>query len=273
MAGAAFPSDELTPIQPLISDTALPEAAENMLAASRTMLAAASALSSGAGPGGARDRELTAEAIETGFLRALRRDSLLAGGETQGASAPASLLGLPGGSGIPGTGYGRMGAAVTGSGQRAQLYGTIAGAIGYAVGGPVGALLGGMLGGLLGGSDDGGQAEAQRAWQEQETLRRQWLNTPEGFEIEAYLYNLARGARGGLGTLQWATLWPFMRGSSRSQQTLNPVIVNLLPGSVQISGGGAEAGEQAARAFAGALGRVLQLNSVVVPAAGLGGEI
>ena len=269
MAGAAFPSDELTPIQPLISDTALPEAAENMLAASRTMLAAASAFSSGVGPGGARDRELTAEAIETGFLRALRRESLL--GETEAVSAPLSLLGLPGGRGFPGTGYGRMGAAVTGSGQRAQLYGTIAGAIGYALGGPVGAILGGMLGGLLGGSDDDSQAEAQRAYQQQELLRRQWLNTPEGFEIQAYLYNLSRGARSSFGTVQW--LSPFMRRSPQSQQRFNPVIVNLLPGSVQINGGGAEAGEQAARAFAGALGRVLRLNSVVVPAAGLGGEI
>ena len=81
-------------------------------------------------------------------LRALRRDTVL--GEVSGG-AGASLLRVPRGGGLAGTGYGRLGASVTGKGARSQLYGTVGGAIGYAVGGPVGALLGGMLGGWLGG--------------------------------------------------------------------------------------------------------------------------
>jgi hypothetical protein len=168
-----------------------------------------------------------------------------------------------------------MGASVTGRGSRAQLYGSIGGAIGYAVGGPVGAVLGGMLGGLLGGGDDD---EEERAQQE-EALRRQWLNSPQGFEIEAYLYNLARAypasallmpIRGAMSPGIGFPAWPLPAGSG---QQAGPVFVHMSPGAVQISGQSTEAGERAARAFAGALGRVLRLNSVVVPAAGIGGEI
>jgi hypothetical protein len=253
-------SDNLIPLVPVIGGShAFGSAAETMLAASRTMLAAASALSAGAS--GIREGELTAEAIETGFLRALRRDSLL--GERDVAAGGGASWGLPGGQ-IPGTGYGRTGATLTGRGARAQTYGAIGGAIGYAVGGPIGGLIGGMLGGLFGGDDN----EKQR---EEEEQRRQWLNDPEGFEIEAYLYNLAR-VRGGAAqgsafspSLSGATAWPPARHHGSS------VVVQLAPGAVQITGQGEAAGEQAARAFAGALGRALELNRVVVPAAGWGG--
>lgn len=250
-------------IQPLVGETGvLGSAAETMLAASRNMMAAAAALSSGLGlgAGGVREREAIAEAIETGFLRALRRDTLL--GEESGV-AGSSALGLPGGVGIPGTGYGRTGATITGSGRRAQVYGAIGGAIGYAVGGPVGALLGGMLGGLFGGNDD------EEAAAQAEELRRQWLNTPEGFEVEAYLYNLAKGYQ----TTGWLMSARMGSGAARpwwNAGKAGAVVVQMAPGAVQITGQGAEAGEEAARAFAGRLGRALELNSVVVPAAGMG---
>ncbi len=271
MSPSDLPLDEVTLIEPLIGGrTPIESAADTMMAASRTMLAAAASLSAAVGPAGARARELTAEAIETGFLRALRRESLLGAAEIPGPAS--SLLGLPSRKGIPGTGYGRMGAGITGKGAQAQLYGTIGGAIGYAVGGPVGAILGGMLGGVFGGDDDHAAEQAR-----QEELRRQWLNTPEGFEVEAYLYNLTRNyvmtrslvpvrtvaAVSGLSSLSG--------GSSRRQ--MGPVVVTMSPGAVQITGQGQEAGERAARAFAGALGRALRLNSVVVPAAGLGGDL
>jgi len=252
-------SVNVTPLEPLIGGShSFASAAETMLAASHTMLAAASALS--VGPGGVREREMTAEAIEVGFVRALRRESLL--GERDAASDGGSSWGLPGGS-MAGTGYGRMGASLTGHGARAQTYGSIGGAIGYAVGGPIGGLIGGMLGGLLGGNDDDER--------KQEELRRQWLNDPEGFEIEAYLYNLARASGGATRRAFFSparpTLpsWPLMRRSG------SPVVVQLAPGAVQITGQGEEAGELAARAFAGALGHALELNRVVVPAAGWGG--
>jgi len=261
MAEGDFVSDGMTPMGPLVGGAELREAAESMVSASRAMLAAAEALTPGLGGSDTRARELTADAIEAGFLRALRRDSLLGGPEQ--ATGSSSLFGLPVGRGIPGTGYGRMGASVTGQGERAQLYGTIGGAIGYAVGGPVGAFLGGMVGGLLGG-DDGGEAERAR---QQEQLARQWLNSPEGFEEQAYLYNLTTGAGNQMaGKLKPA---PFTFGGNGGLLPI-PVVVTLSPGAVQIRGSDTEAGERAARAFAGELGRVLRLNSVVVPAAGFG---
>jgi hypothetical protein len=186
-----------------------------------------------------------------------------------------SLLGLPTSGRISGTGYGRMGASVTGSGARSQLYGTIGGAIGYAVGGPVGAILGGMLGGLFGGG--GGDDHRAEQARQQEELRRQWLNTPEGFEVEAYLYNLTRNYAATRSLVPAAVFggpsgFP-SSGRTISARSTSPVVVTLSPGAVQITGQGQEAGERAARAFAGALGRVLRLNSVVVPAAGLGGDL
>jgi len=271
MATSDVPLEELKPIEPLIGGSAPTEtAAETMLAASRTMLAAAASLSAALGPSGARWRELTAEAIEVGLLRALRRDTILGGPDA--AAAGPSLLGLPKSTSIPGTGYGRMGANITGSGARSQLYGTIGGAIGYAVGGPVGAVLGGMLGGLFGGDDH----DADQARQ-QEELRRQWLSAPEGFEVQAYLYNLTRTYAATRSLVPASTI-PAAFGSpwsgrAVSARSMSPVVVTLSPGAVQITGQGQDAGERAARAFAGALGRVLRLNSVVVPAAGLGGDL
>jgi len=272
MATSDIQPDAITPLQPLIGgSTPMESAAETMLAASRTMLAAAASLSSATSDTGARRQELTAEAIETGFLRAFRREALLGGMEVSGSGA--RLLSLPTSRGLPGTGYGRMGAGITGSGARSQLYGTIGGAVGYGLGGPVGAIIGGMLGGLFGGDDDD---EAERARQ-QEELRRQWLNTPEGFEVEAYLYNLARGyaATGSLVSQQMGlpTTGPSWFSSASAQPSFSPIVVNLAAGAVQVNGQSEEAGERAARAFAGSLGRVLRLNSVVVPAAGLGGDV
>jgi hypothetical protein len=277
MPTSDFPVDELNPIAPLIATSApIEAAADTMLAASRTMLAAASSISSALGPTTARTTELLTEAVEAGFLRALRRDTLLGGFDD--TTAASATLRLPTGKGFPGTGYGRMGASVTGSGARAQLYGSIGGAIGYAVGGPVGAVLGGMLGGLFGGGDDDDGEEARR----QEELRRQWLNTPDGFEIQAYLYNLTMRRRSTgslipisrtaaeLGFPWYGLAFPGRRGG---QSSTPAVFVSMPPGAVQITGQGEEAGQRAARAFAGALGQALRLNSVVVPAAGMGGEL
>ncbi len=257
MAEGDFVSDGMTPMGPLVGGAELREAAEGMVSASRAMLAAAEALAPGLGGADSRARELTADAIEAGFLRALRRDSLLGGPEQ--ATGSSSLFGLPAGRSIPGTGYGRMGASVTGQGERAQLYGTIGGAIGYAVGGPVGAFLGGMVGGLFGG-DGGGDEQAKQ----QEQLARQWLNSPEGFEEQAYLYNLTAGV--GQQARSSMPAWFSPAGGPAPIAA----IVTLSPGAVQIRGSDTEAGERAARAFAGELGRVLRLNSVVVPAAGFG---
>ncbi|MFB3882887.1 MAG: hypothetical protein ACE149_16605 [Armatimonadota bacterium] len=253
------------PIEPLVGRASLLDgAAETMLSASRTMLSAAMALSSGLGVSGARERELTAEAVEVGVVRALRRDTLLGGSDSAGEPL---LLRSSSSAGISGTGYGRMGASVTGQGARSQLYGTIGGALGYAVGGPVGAVLGGMLGGFFGRDDDDEAAQQQ--------LERQWLNPPEYFEIESYLHNLQQ-AYAASASSGWR------RGSSQGSAAASgrggyalgrQVVVNMSPGAVQITGQGEESGERAARAFAGALGRVLRLNSVVVPAAGLGGDI
>jgi hypothetical protein len=255
--------NDSTPMQPLIGGTALGEAAEAMLAASRALTAAAST-GPGIGANDTRSREMTADAVEAGVLRALRRDSLL-GDSASGGAAATSLFGLPTSRGIPGTSYGRMGATLTGQGAKSQVYGTIGGALGFAVGGPLGAFVGGMLGGLIG--DDGGDNGADQARQ-QEQLAQQWLNTPEGFEGEAYLYNLVLGSRpsafGGLTSAAASSA-----GASSARVSANSVVVNFSPGAVQITGG-ADAGERAARAFAGELGRVLRLNSVVVPAAGWG---
>jgi hypothetical protein len=269
MATGDFEIGATEPMEPLVGrSTAVEAASENMLTASRMLLSAASAMSGALSAGGARERELTAEAVELGFLRALRRETLLGTGEAAGEAS--SLLKAPSSGGIPGTGYGRMGASITGQGSRSQTYGAIGGAIGYAVGGPIGGIVGGMLGGLFGRDDND---EEQQRQEEQ----RQWANSPEGFEIQSYLYNLA-GAYAvtwNAGPARGPTLDPsgwgmgIGFGGGRSSQ----VIVSMSPGAVQISGQGAESGEQAARAFAGALGRVLRLNSVVVPAAGMGGDV
>jgi len=270
MATFDVPIGKTEPLESLIGRSSpLEAAAETMMAASRTMLSAAAAFSSVVDPLGTRERELTAEAVEIGFLRALRRESLLGGMEADGEVS--ALMRLPAGKGVAGTGYGRMGASITGAGARSQIYGTIGGAIGFAVGGPVGAVLGGMLGGLFGRDDDD---EEERRREEE----RQWLNSPEAFEIQSYLYNLATAYavtwrpdanRGGTLTSAFGWLGGSVLGGGRAGQ----VSVNMSPGAVQIVGQGEESGERAARAFAGALGRVLRLNSVVVPAAGMGGGV
>ena len=265
MSDSDFSLIDSRAIEPLVGrSSAYDSAAETMLTASRTMLTAAMALSSGLGGSGARERELTAAAVEMGVLRALRRDSILGGADTGDGT---SLLRGSGNQGIPGTGYGRLGASITGQGARSQLYGSVGGAVGFAVGGPVGAIVGGMLGGLF-GRDDGGEEARQQE-------ERQWLNPPERFEIEAYLYNLqqayastaASSWRRGNALSGIMPLGGFDIGSARQ------VLVTMAPGAVQITGQGEEGGERAARAFAGALGRVLRLNSVVVPGAGLGGDV
>ncbi len=255
---SAFGFSEGEVVEPLVGrGEGMASAAEMMVAASRTMLLAAVAMSSALGPSQMRERELTAEAVELGFLRALRRDSLLGGG---GETADAfSLLRMPTDRGLTGTGYGRMGASITGSGARSQTYGAIGGAIGYAVGGPVGALVGGMLGGLFGRDDDDDQARQQEE-------QRQWMNSPEEFEVESYLFNLRNAYAANTGGGRRPPSAPTVGYGGQ-------VVVNLSPGAVQITGQGEEGGERAARAFAGALGRVLRLNSVVVPAAGLGGNV
>jgi hypothetical protein len=153
---------------------------------------------------------------------------------------------------------------VTGQGARAQLYGTIGGALGYAVGGPVGAILGGMLGGLFGGDDDE---------EEQASQQREWLNPPEYFEIQSYLYNLQQAYAATGVVRRGGTLASAGRAFGLEYGSARQVVVNMSPGAVQITGQSEESGERAARAFAGALGRVLRLNSVVVPAAGLGGDV
>jgi hypothetical protein len=196
-----------------------------------------------------------------GVLRALRRDTILSEGDGAGA---LSLLRTSRDTGLQGAGYGRLGASVTGQGARAQLYGTIGGALGYAVGGPVGAILGGMLGGLFGGDDDE---------EEQASQQREWLNPPEYFEIQSYLYNLQQAYAATGVVRRGGTLASAGRAFGLEYGSARQVVVNMSPGAVQITGQSEESGERAARAFAGALGRVLRLNSVVVPAAGLGGDV
>jgi hypothetical protein len=182
-----------------------------------------------------RRQEETTTAIASGMLLALRRaqqDAIIGGSVESIASR------------LPGVSYGRQGASLTGQGQRAQTYGAIGGAIGYAVAGPIGGFVGGMLGGLLGGND---------SEPEKPPLERQWYNTPEGFEIESYLYNLKRmGAN---------TSW---RNADR------PVHINNV--NLHINGQGAQAGLEAGRAFAAFLGRQVALNSAVAMAAGYGME-
>jgi len=204
----------------------LTRAARDLSVAARELSSAAKTGGSGLGIAAAW-REETAAAVASGMLTALRRaqsDPIIAptGRETPGPS---------------GGGYGRMGAMITGRGEKASTYGAIGGMLGYAVGGPIGGLVGGMLGGLFGGKKKKSKAE----------LQRQWLNTPEGFEIQSYLYNLSRV------------------GSSTSfRRGWNPVRVERV--NINITGSGAEAGLEAGRAFATFLGRQVALNSAVAQA-------
>ncbi|NIM07236.1 MAG: hypothetical protein GTO55_11325, partial [Armatimonadetes bacterium] len=139
---------------------------------------------------------------------------------------------------------GRLGASITGSGERAQSYGAIGGMVGYAVGGPVGGLIGGMLGGLF-----GGKKKRKKA-----ALDRSWLNTPEGFEIQGYLQNLRRAY------------------SFSSMMTRRPKL-GVHQVQINIYGQGAQAGLEAGRAFATFLGQQVALNSAVALAPGYGAEL
>jgi hypothetical protein len=260
MSAFSFSTDKINTESLIGRWPGMEDAATTMLTASQLMLSAASALASGLAGGGARERELTAEAVELGMLRALRRESSPMTGEESMLSSLVRSSSRQ--TSLPGTGYGKMGATITGQGAKSQTYGAIGGAIGYAVGGPIGGLVGGMIGGLFGGDDDEEQKKQEEA--------RQWANTPEGFEIESYLYNLTRAyaataASSRQGSFQAANQFGAF-GSGR------PVLIAMSPGAVQITGQGEESGLRAARAFAGSLGRALRLNSVVVPAAGLGGD-
>jgi hypothetical protein len=245
-------------------------AAQLMLRASANMMAAATGLTGGAIGGispalvAVKSKEVTAAAVELGIIKAARK---------QRESGLLSLTGsLPSYSqaGLPGASYGRAGASLTGEGEKAQSYGAIGGMLGYAIGGPIGGFVGGLLGGLFGGKSN------KRAEEE----ARKWLNPPEAFEIEAYLYNLTRAywhtrpsfpfQRRGLPASGWfsSANWPLPQwrgsgGSSFAGQTM------LREGAVQINiyGQDEAAGLRAGRAAAGELGRLLELNSLVVPAA------
>jgi len=230
----AYRGQSNTTMIPTTTGGQLTTAAELLLEASRNLLEASSAR-----PIASREIEFTASGVERGLLRAMRR-------------APTEASSLPRAPILRGGGYGRLGAALVGGGERTRAYGEIGGMLGYAVGGPIGGIVGGILGGLFGRSRARRQATA-------EAERRSWLNPPEWFEIQAYLYNLARAGyvRSPFSRSNWGTL---------------PVVVNVGPGAVQITGQGASAGEAAARAFAGRLGRALALNSVLAGAPGAGGE-
>jgi hypothetical protein len=207
-------------------------AAELLVEASRNLLAASEAR-----PIASREIEYTASGVERGLLRAMRR--------APPEASPWPTDRLPrGGS------YGRLGAALVGGGAQASAYGQIGGMLGYAVGGPVGGVIGGIIGGLL------GQSRASRGAAE-EAESRSWLNPPGWFELQAYLYNLARAGY----------VRSFFGGRTF------PLLVKMEPGAIQITGQDVEAGEAAARAFAGQLGHALSLNSVLATAPGVGGEL
>ena len=214
----------------------LAQAAQMNLEAARALTLAARELATSMGGAGAptgissRWKDATASAVASGVLLALKRagqDSLIA--PTSGSNDAG---------GLRGANYGRFGASITGSGAKSSTYGAIGGVLGYALGGPIGGVVGGMLGGLFGGKPK----------ESKPPLERSWLNTPEGFEIEAYLYNLRKA---GL----------FSGGSSRARIRVDKVEIN-------INGQGAQAGMEAGRAFAAFLGRQVALNSAVAMAPG-----
>jgi len=218
----------------------LAQAAQVNLEAARALGAAARELAgavrgSQAAPLGisSRWKDATASAVASGVLLALRRAESAAGG----LIAPTSRSQQ---TGLRGTGYGRLGASITGQGEKAQAYGAIGGVIGYALGGPIGGIVGGMLGGLFGGKKK----------QSKPALERSWLNTPEEFEIEAYLNNLRRA-------------YALSRARNLPRVRVDRVEIN-------INGQGAQAGLEAGRAFATFLGQQVALNSAVALAPGYG---
>lgn len=84
--------------------------------------------------------------------------------------------------------------------EQRELAGVGAG-LGFMVGGPVGALVGGLLGGLFGG----------RSKRREEEMRRAFWNTPEGMEMQAYLYNITQ-AMGQWGWPSFAPVYAFGPG-------------------------------------------------------------
>jgi hypothetical protein len=96
---------------------------------------------------------------------------------------------------FPGKGYGGAIAAygrgsylasLFGAGPYGREYAGIGSALGFLAGGPIGALAGGLLGALFGRKKD------KRL---QAVLSRAFLNTPEAFAIEAYLFNITENLR------------------------------------------------------------------------------
>jgi hypothetical protein len=96
---------------------------------------------------------------------------------------------------FPGKGYGGAVAAYSRASYLASLFGAgpygreyagIGAGLGFLAGGPIGALAGGLLGALFGRKKD------KRL---QAVLSRAFLNTPEAFAIEAYLFNITENLR------------------------------------------------------------------------------
>jgi hypothetical protein len=96
---------------------------------------------------------------------------------------------------FPGKGYGGAVAAygqasylasLFGAGPYGREYAGIGSALGFLAAGPVGALAGGLLGALFG---------RRRDRSLQAALSRAFLNTPEAFAIEAYLFNITENLR------------------------------------------------------------------------------
>jgi len=108
---------------------------------------------------------------------------------------------------FPGKGYGGAVAAygrasylasLFGAGPYGREYAGVGAALGFLAGGPLGALAGGLLGALFGRKKD----KRLRA-----VLSRAFMNTPEAFAIEAYLFNITENLRRfgypSLGANQW----------------------------------------------------------------------
>lgn len=131
-----------------------------------------------------------------------------------------------------------LGGLVGGGSEQAGRYGGLGAILGYAVGGAAGGYIGSLLGGIFGGRRD-------RQAEERARLERLWHNTPEGFEIEAYLYRLGAATR-----------------------PAQAVQITLQPGAVQIKGQDAEAGARAGEALIGQLGRAVELAQAASRAVG-----
>jgi len=83
-------------------------------------------------------------------------------------------------------GQGRYLASLLGAGPGGREMAGIGAGLGFLLAGPVGALAGGLLGGLFG---------KKKRRSEDEQIRRALWNTPEGYEIQAYLYNATQALK------------------------------------------------------------------------------